>query len=191
MTHVTLDDLDLWLAGALAPGRAMHFADCPACARLARETMAIAGALANLPRFAPQGAFEERVMRRVRLPDPAWYQTLADAAHRLTAGPRKWALAGSAGALSFASVAALVAVGLTHVGTVGLAARGAGALVTDLGGRLGQAAVTDAAGWAAANPQPLVGAALGLLTSSIVAFVAFRYLFGTGRQHEAARARIG
>jgi len=192
VTHLTIGELELWLSGQLPADRSGHLGDCPACARLAREESLLVTAIGNLSHFAPRGGFEHRVMQMVRLPDPAWYQTVARVAQRATAGPRRWALAGGAGVLSLASLAAVVVWGATHLPLIGYAA---GWLVTvGVNAALGalQTGTMSAVAWAASNPQTIIATAIGVCGSYIAAFAGYRYLLSAGRgAHATARVRIG
>jgi hypothetical protein len=192
VTHLTIGELELWLSGQLPADRSGHLGDCPDCARMARGESLLVTAIGNLPHFAPRAGFENRVMQAVRLPDPAWYQSLARVAQRAVAGPRRWALAGGAGVLSFASLAAVIVWGASNLPLIEYAASW---LVTvGLNTALGavQTLTMNGAAWAQANTQMLIATAIGVCGSYIVAFAGYRYLLSAGRgAHATARVRIG
>ena len=50
-SHLPPDDLDAWLAGALAPAAQEHLAHCPACQEQAQTEREIIALLAAVPRL--------------------------------------------------------------------------------------------------------------------------------------------
>jgi hypothetical protein len=83
-THLTPDDLDAWLEGRLGSARAGHLHHCAECRDLVERERALVDLLASLPRLAPAPGLEQRVMARVRVPQPA----LGVASSRRAAEPR-------------------------------------------------------------------------------------------------------
>jgi hypothetical protein len=83
--HLTPHDLDAWLAGALAPAAQAHLAGCPACQARADTEREIVAMLGGLPLLSPAPGFADRIMARVRVPQPVTVSTLASV--------RRWAFA--------------------------------------------------------------------------------------------------
>jgi hypothetical protein len=66
--HLTADDLDAWVAGALPAQRETHLRACPACQTLANQERVLVMRLQALPLFDPRPGFADRVMDRVNVP---------------------------------------------------------------------------------------------------------------------------
>src|SRR6266550_3820380 len=62
--HLTPDDLDAWLAGALAPAAQDHLSHCPSCQERADTEREIVALLSALPLVSPAPGFADRVMAR-------------------------------------------------------------------------------------------------------------------------------
>jgi hypothetical protein len=71
LTHLTTDDLDAWIEGRLGSARAGHLRHCAECRDLVERERALADLLGALPRLTPAAGLEDRVMARVRVPQPA------------------------------------------------------------------------------------------------------------------------
>ncbi|HXF96241.1 MAG TPA: hypothetical protein VNI61_09095 [Gemmatimonadales bacterium] len=69
--HLTPDELELWAQGLLSAGRTMHLADCAECRVAAERERKLFLELAQLPRFAPEAGFVDRVLAKVRIPTPS------------------------------------------------------------------------------------------------------------------------
>ena len=69
--HLTPDEVELWAQGLLGAARTMHLADCAECLANAERERKLLRDLAQLPRFAPEFGFVDRVMARVRVPTPS------------------------------------------------------------------------------------------------------------------------
>jgi hypothetical protein len=69
--HLTPDEVELWAQGLLPAERVMHLADCAACLGVAERERKLFLELAQLPRFAPEFGFADRVMARVKIPTPS------------------------------------------------------------------------------------------------------------------------
>jgi hypothetical protein len=93
--HLTPDDLDAWLAGALAPAAQAHLAGCPACQERADTEREIVAMLGGLPLLSPDPGFADRIMARVRVPQPVSLSTLATVRRWTFATRRHTAIAAS------------------------------------------------------------------------------------------------
>ena len=91
--HLTPDDLDAWLAGALAPAAQAHLAGCPACQERADTEREIVAMLGALPLLGPAPGFSDRVMARVRIPEAVTVSTFAMLRRKAFATRRNTAIA--------------------------------------------------------------------------------------------------
>ncbi len=66
--HLTAEDLDLWVEGALPMRGEVHLRHCPECQALADAERILVLRLQALPLFNPAPAFAERIMARVDVP---------------------------------------------------------------------------------------------------------------------------
>lgn len=103
LTHLSADDLDAWIEGRLGSARAGHLRHCAECRDLVERERALMELLGALPRLAPAAGFEDRVMARVRVPQPR----RADAPTRATR-PVRWRIAAAAVAVAVAGMAASI-----------------------------------------------------------------------------------
>jgi hypothetical protein len=71
LQHLTPDEVELWAQGLLPAAREFHLAQCADCLATAARERKLFRELAQLPRFAPEFGFVERVMARVRIPTPS------------------------------------------------------------------------------------------------------------------------
>ena len=131
--HLTADDLDAWLADALAPAALAHLAGCPACQERADTEREIVTMLGALPLLSPTPGFAERVMARVRVPEPVTVSTFATLRARAFASRRSTAIAASLLLALLGSMAGSIVWTLGHQETLS-------ALGTWLGAQAGQAA---------------------------------------------------
>jgi hypothetical protein len=69
--HLTSDEVELWAHGLLPGERAIHLADCAACRAVAERERKMYLELAQLPRFAAEYGFVDRVMAQVKIPTPS------------------------------------------------------------------------------------------------------------------------
>ncbi|MGH7614137.1 MAG: hypothetical protein ACREMW_08885 [Gemmatimonadales bacterium] len=69
--HLTPDEVELWAQGLLGAARTMHLADCAECLATAERERKLLRDLAQLPRYAPEFGFVDRVMAHVRVPTPS------------------------------------------------------------------------------------------------------------------------
>jgi hypothetical protein len=91
--HLTPDDLDAWLTGALAPAAHNHLTRCPACQDRAETEREIVALLGALPLMSPAAGFADRVMARVTVPEPLAVRSLRSVRARIFATRRTTALA--------------------------------------------------------------------------------------------------
>ena len=69
--HLTTDEIELWAQGLLPAARAMHLADCSLCRTEAERERKVILELVQLPKFAPNAGFADRVMAKVRVATPS------------------------------------------------------------------------------------------------------------------------
>jgi anti-sigma factor RsiW len=105
--HLSPDDFDAWLAGALAPVHAEHLAACSQCQERARLESELDALLRGLPQYAPAAGFEQRVMASVRVRRPFRVRSLAYV-RGLAARPRALAFAAGLALIIVASMATSV-----------------------------------------------------------------------------------
>ena len=116
--HLTPDDLDAWLAGALAPAAQAHLAGCPACQERADTEREIVAMLSGLPLLSPTPGFADRVMARVRVPEPVAVSTFALLRRKAFATRRNTAIAASLLLLVLGSMAGSIVWTLAHQDTL-------------------------------------------------------------------------
>ena len=73
--HLTTDEIELWAQGLLPAARAMHLADCSLCRVEADRERKVILELVQLPHFAPNAGFADRVMAQVKVTAPADWKT--------------------------------------------------------------------------------------------------------------------
>jgi hypothetical protein len=116
--HLSADDLDAWLAGALPPAAAQHLAGCPDCRDRTSMEREIVGLLSTLPLMSPAPGFADRVMARVRVPTPVAVGTLERLRGRAFATPRATAVAAGLLVLVIGSMTASIVWTLGHQQTL-------------------------------------------------------------------------
>ncbi|MGN6391979.1 MAG: hypothetical protein ACTHM9_07005 [Gemmatimonadales bacterium] len=131
--HLTPDDLDAWLAGALAPAAQAHLTGCPACQERAETEREVVALLEALPLMSPAADFSDRVMARLAVAQPLHVSTLTLLRRRALASRRSIAVAAGLLVLVAASMAASVVWTLGHQATLA-------ALGEWIGAQAGQAA---------------------------------------------------
>jgi len=112
--HLTPDDLDAWLTGALAPAAQNHLTRCPACQDRAETEREIVTLLGALPLMSPTAGFADRVMARVTVPEPLAIRSLRSVRARVFATRRPTALAGGVLLLVLGSMAGSIVWTLGH-----------------------------------------------------------------------------
>jgi hypothetical protein len=110
--HLSPDAIDAFLAGTLDDAGRAHLADCALCREIARLERSVVDQLAALPELAPSPGFPDRVMARVRVPDPFALRSLAAARRRLFGG-RSLGIAATVAVTLLGSLASIVWT-LTH-----------------------------------------------------------------------------
>ena len=91
--HLSPDEIDAWLIGALAPELQRHAEECQECLELLRAEREIADQIAALPLMSPGAAFADRIMASVTVPDPFAIRSLQATRRRLFATPKSLAFA--------------------------------------------------------------------------------------------------
>jgi len=71
LQHLTPDETELWAQGLLPAARELHLAACAECRAAGERERKLFRELAQLPRFAPEFGFVERIMAKVRIPTPS------------------------------------------------------------------------------------------------------------------------
>jgi predicted anti-sigma-YlaC factor YlaD len=71
INHLTADDLDAFHSASLSVTAKQHLEECEECRAMALLDQRVLDTLAALPSYAPGPEFAERVMARVRRPEPA------------------------------------------------------------------------------------------------------------------------
>lgn len=112
--HLSPDDFDAWLSGALGPDARDHLDHCTECRERAEAEREILGLLASLPLMNPAPGFADRVMLAVTLPDPFALRSLAGLRRRLLATPRAAALAATITVMLVGSMTASIVWSLGH-----------------------------------------------------------------------------
>jgi hypothetical protein len=116
--HLSPDDFEAWLSGALAPELQRHLDECQACLEQARAERDIADQIALLPLMSPGEGFADRVMAAVVVPDPFAIRSLQATRRRLFATPKSLAFAASLALLLMGSMAGSIAWTFTHQETM-------------------------------------------------------------------------
>jgi hypothetical protein len=116
--HLSPDEFEAWLSGALAPELQRHLDECQSCLEQARVDREIADQIAILPLMSPGEGFAERVMAAVAVPDPFAIRSLQATRRRLFATPKSLAFAASLALLLLGSMAGSIVWTLTHQETM-------------------------------------------------------------------------
>jgi hypothetical protein len=103
--HLTADEIDAWLSGALRPEWQRHLERCPTCMEQARIEREIADQIAALPLMSPSEGFADRVMASVVIPDPFAIRALQARRRRLFGTRRSLAFAAGLALFLVASMA--------------------------------------------------------------------------------------
>src|SRR5438552_8076617 len=124
--HLSADDCDAWMSGALAPDKREHLDHCTECREHAEADRDIVSLLGSLPLVDPSPGFADRVMLAVSLPDPFSLRSVAGIVRGLFATPRAAAFATTVVVLMVGSMTASIVWSLGHQET--LAALGSWAM---------------------------------------------------------------
>ena len=117
-SHLSADEIDAWLAGALAPALQRHVDQCQVCLEQLRVERDIADQIAALPLLSPTPGFSDRVMASVIAPDPFAIRSLQATRRRLFATPRSVALAASLTLLLLSSMVGSIVWSSSHQQTL-------------------------------------------------------------------------
>jgi hypothetical protein len=112
--HLTAEDLDQWVLGALPAGREAHLGACPECQKLADEERILVLRLQALPLFSPPPGFERRVMARVNVPIRSLAGAWRHWRNRVFEDPRTVAAAAGVAVMLGGSLAASAAWAAAH-----------------------------------------------------------------------------
>ena len=66
--HLNTDEIEFWAQGLLPAARAIHLAECSLCRVEAERERKVILELVQLPKFAPNPGFADRVMAQVKIP---------------------------------------------------------------------------------------------------------------------------
>jgi hypothetical protein len=117
-SHLSPDEIDAWLSGALAPEGQRHLDQCQACLEQARAEREIADQITALPLMSPADGFADRVMAAVAVPDPFAIRSLQATRRRLFATPKSLAFAAGLVLFLLGSMGGSIAWTLTHQETM-------------------------------------------------------------------------
>ena len=112
--HLSAEDLDAWLAGALSADAQSHLERCPECLERTQAEQEVVGMLSSLPLMSPSAEFADRVMLSVTVPDPFALRSLESTRRRLFATRRTAALAASIALLTICLMTASIVWTLGH-----------------------------------------------------------------------------
>lgn len=116
--HLSPDDFEAWLSGALAPELQRHLDECQACLEQARADREIVDQIAILPLMSPGEGFADRIMAAVAVPDPFAIRSLQATRRRLFATPKSLAFAAGLVLLLVGSMAGSIVWTLSHQETM-------------------------------------------------------------------------
>ena len=91
--HLSADEIDACLSGALSPELQRHLEQCQLCLEQVRIDREITDQIAALPLMSPGDGFSDRVMAQVMIPDPFAIRSLQATRRRLVSNPRSFAVA--------------------------------------------------------------------------------------------------
>src|SRR3954463_14193187 len=94
-SHLSSDEIDAWLAGALGSVQQRHVEQCQLCLEQLRAEREIADQIAALPLLSPMPGFSDRVVPWVTFPAPSGIRSLQATRRRLFSSPKSIALAAS------------------------------------------------------------------------------------------------
>src|SRR5262245_43907266 len=116
--HLSADDFDAWMSGALAPDTREHLDHCSECREHAEAEREIVSLLASVPLLDPSPGFADRVMLSVSLPDPFSLRAFTGTVRRLFATPRAAVFATTVAVMLIGSMTASIVWSLGHQETL-------------------------------------------------------------------------
>jgi hypothetical protein len=116
--HLSPDEIDAWLIGALAPELQRHADDCQECLELLRAEREIADQISALPLMSPAAGFADRIMASVIMPDPFAIRSLQATRRRLFATPKSLAFAAGLVLFLLGSMGGSIVWSLAHQETL-------------------------------------------------------------------------
>ena len=116
--HLSLDEVDAWLAGRLAHARIAHIDTCFECRTRTRAERVLVRRLEAMERFAPRDGFADRVLAQVAIPDPFALRSARRLWARVHASRRTMAIAASLIAVVGLSMGGSIAWSLSHSETL-------------------------------------------------------------------------
>jgi hypothetical protein len=117
-SHLSPDEIDAWLAGALGQEQQHHVDQCQVCLERLRAEREIAEQIAALPLLSPTPGFSDRIMASVIVADPFAIRSLQATRRRLFATPRSLTIAASLTLLVLGSMAGSILWSLSHQQTL-------------------------------------------------------------------------
>jgi hypothetical protein len=117
-SHLSPDQIDAWLAGALDLETQRHVDQCQACLEQLRAEREVADQIGTLPLLSPTVGFADRVMASVLIPDPFAIRSLQATRRRLFATPKSLALAASLALVLLGSMVGSITWSLGHQETL-------------------------------------------------------------------------
>ncbi|MGE5091492.1 MAG: hypothetical protein ACM3OH_04900 [Bacillota bacterium] len=120
-THLSVDDIDAWLAGHLGTTEQEHLDSCAECREAAQADRVLTAQLAGLTIFSPSPLFADRVMASVAVPDPFALRSMQTARRRLFATRHSLAVAAMLAVIVVGSMAVSVVWSLSHRETIAAA----------------------------------------------------------------------
>lgn len=116
--HLSPDQIDAGLAGALDWEMQRHVDRCQACLEQLRAEREIADQIAALPLLSPAAGFADRVMASVMVPDPFAIRSMQATRRRLLATPKSIAVAAGLALVLLGSMLGSITWSLGHQETI-------------------------------------------------------------------------
>jgi anti-sigma factor RsiW len=116
--HLSPDEIETCVSGAVSPALQQHLEECPACMEQVRVDREIAQLIGALPLMSPAEDFADRVMARVAIPDPFALRSWQTTRRRLFATQKSLAVAATLVLALLGSMAGSIAWSLAHQDTL-------------------------------------------------------------------------
>jgi hypothetical protein len=116
--HLSADEIDACLSGAITAALQQHLDTCPTCLEQVRVDREIAELITALPPMSPAEGFADRVMTRVAIPDPFALRSLQATRRRFFAAPRSFATAAALALVLLGSMVASIVWSLANQETL-------------------------------------------------------------------------